>query len=63
MTANYLKLNDNKTKITVISKDLYQEISSVKVGDAQIVPSDSVKNLGVFFDTDVHVSMDTHVNL
>jgi hypothetical protein len=62
MTTNFLKLNSDKTEVIVISKSksLSNEFSSIHVGDAKIVPSSSVKNLGVFFDS--AMSMETHIN-
>jgi hypothetical protein len=62
MTTNFLKLNSDKTEVIVISKSksLSNEFSSIHVEDAKIVPSSSVKNLGVFFDS--AMSMETHIN-
>ena len=62
MTINFLKLNSDKTEIIVISKRnaLPQDIASIQVADASIIPADAVKNLGVFFDTSM--SMEAHIN-
>ena len=62
MTTNFLKLNSDKTEIIVISKKnaLPQDIASIQVADASIIPASAVKNLGVFFDTSM--SMEAHIN-
>ena len=59
MLQNKLMLNDNKTELLVIGTP--RQVSkfrsrSVSVGDSTITPSDTVRNLGVFFDT--HLNMD-----
>ena len=62
MTANFLKLNDDKTEIVVISrkKDFSSDISSIRMGDSDIAPSETVKNLGVFVNASL--SMESHIN-
>ena len=48
MTTDFLKVNDDKTKIIVISrKDLSTSTKDIKVGDANIEVSPSTKNIGV----------------
>ncbi len=62
MTANFLKLNEDKTEIIIVSnrKDVLEQIPSIKVVNSDISPSSSVKDLGVFFDT--AMSMNSHIN-
>lgn len=62
MLQNKLMLNDNKTELLVIGTP--RQVSkfrsrSVSVGDSTINPSDTVRNLGVSFDT--HLNMDSHI--
>ena len=53
MKINKLKLNDDKTEMLVIChpslKHKIQDIS-LKIGNADIVPTKSVRNLGAMFD-------------
>ena len=57
-TANMLKLNDNKTKLMLVtSKSLP---TSITIGNAQIPFKQSVKNLG--FTLDCHLTMNAHVS-
>ena len=62
MTNNMLKLNQGKTELIVISSKFRPKpaISYVSVGDEQIVPKSSARNLGVIFDE--CCSMVEHVN-
>jgi hypothetical protein len=63
MKKNMLKLNDNKTEFFVAtSSHLKCNMLPVtlRVGDKTICPSDTVRNLGVVFDT--HMSMSSHVS-
>ena len=52
MTNNMLKLNQEKTELIVISSKFRPKpaISYVSVGDEQILPKSSARNLGVIFD-------------
>ena len=62
MYENFLKLNDEKTEFFVaISPHLQRCMSPafLRVGYIYIGPSDSIRNLGVIFDT--HMSMNAHV--
>ena len=65
MTANKLKLNDGKTDFIVIISAYYRQLItsleiSIKVGNTNIHPTMSVKNLGVTLDT--NMTMHPHVN-
>ena len=62
MTLNMLKLNEQKTEFFIAVPDhLKSKIPpvSLQVGDKVIKPSDSVRNLGVVFDSSM--SMHTHI--
>ena len=62
MTNNMLKLSQEKTELIVISSKFRPKpaISYVSVGDEQILPKSSARNLGVIFDE--CCSMVEHVN-
>ena len=63
-TANILKLNDNKTKLMLVTsnrtKHLHSLPTSITVGNAQIPFKKSVKNLG--FTLYCHLTMNAHVS-
>ena len=63
MNANYLKLNGDKTELIFLQSKWHpivtQELCSVTVGNNIVLPVESVRNLGVIFDS--HLSMDAHV--
>ena len=55
MTCNTLKLNKNKTEFIVLI-GTHQNLKklpqiSLHIGDARIDPTDSVRNLGIMFDS------------
>ena len=53
MTANFLKLNDDKTELLFLGtpQNLSKlTIDSVKVGDSTIASSNHVRNIGALFD-------------
>ena len=63
LCSNKLKLNGNKTEFFVAGT--LQTLSTLspvelKVGDSVIKPSDTVRNLGIIFDS--HLSMTRHIN-
>lgn len=63
MVRNRLKLNDDKTELIVLSTRRHKDISgsiNIKIGDAIINPTETVRNLGVHIDQ--RLSMETHVN-
>ena len=53
MIRNYLKLNQDKTDLVVISSRFHPmpDIGHITVGSECIAPCDSVRNLGVQFDS------------
>ena len=54
MNVNKLKLNDEKTEVVLINPKKYDiNISSIKIGDEDIIFNDKAKNLGVFLDKDL----------
>ena len=62
--ANMLKLNDNKTKLILVTskrtKHLHNLPTSITTGNAQIPFKQSVKKLG--FTLDCHLTMNAHVS-
>ena len=62
MSSNRLKLNGDKTELTVFSGPrIGKQLPPVQltIGEDQIIPQSSCRNLGSFFDE--HMSMDVHV--
>ena len=61
MICNKLKINDDKTEFLVISKwtPLHTN-ANLKIGQSEIIPSASCRNLGVMFDQ--HTTMDQQIN-
>ena len=63
MNENFLKLNDDKTELLIITtREELSKISdtSIKVGDQSISPSDNPpRNLGVIFDSTCY--LDSHI--
>jgi hypothetical protein len=55
MTSNFLKLNDDKTEIVIITnkKDTSAFLTEITVGDASLEASKCAKNLGVIFDSEM----------
>ena len=54
MSINKLKLNDEKTETILINPKKYDvNVSSLKIGDEDIVFNDKAKNLGVFLDNEL----------
>ena len=62
LSANKLKLNDNKTEVIHITSRFRttEPINPIVIGNSAISPSDAARNLGVIFDK--HMSMKAHVN-
>ena len=53
MNINKLKLNDDKTEVVLINPKKYDvNVSSLKIGDEDIIFNDKAKNLGGFLDKD-----------
>jgi hypothetical protein len=62
MKQNILKLNDDKSELMLIgSRQQLSQIPpiAVQIGDAQITPSSSARNIGVIFDK--YMNMEQHV--
>ena len=62
MKFNKLKLNGDKTEIVLLSSQFNRRevhIDNIQIGDVDIKPSSSARNLGVIFDS--HLTMDIHV--
>ncbi len=62
MCQNKLKLNDGKTEFMVISKGQLPEtlmIPDLWIGDSVIAPSDSIRNLGSYWDN--RMKMGVHI--
>ncbi len=60
MLENKLKLNDEKTEILLCNPKKYDvDVNSLNIGCDSIQFSSSVKNLGVYFDSDL--SMNAHI--
>ena len=53
MVINKLKLNQDKTEVVLISSRYRPRpaLDTLQIGDVTVVPSSSVGNLGVIFDT------------
>ena len=63
MNANYLKLNDDKTELLVITSPYYQERvknSSILVGTQVVEASSKARNLGFILDSSLN--MEQHVS-
>ena len=63
-SANMLKLNDNKTKLMLVTskrtRHHHSLRTSITMGNAQITFKQSVKNLGITIDC--HLTMNAHVS-
>ena len=60
MTTNYLKLNEDKTEILIVSRKnviLPDGLQTIDIANAPIIPSVAVKNLGVIFDRSLSMDM------
>ena len=57
MAENFLKLNDDKTEVLVItkntnlSKNINNQLSPIQIGESVVDPKENVRNLGVIFDS------------
>ena len=63
MEANYLKLNDSKTEFIIFGTKIdLAKVSgwTVTVGNSEILPSKSARNIGAFMDS--ALNMETHIN-
>ena len=62
MCVNKLKLNDSKTEFFIAASDYYQRQLpdiTLTIGDSCIKPSQTIRNLGAFFDS--NMSMAAHI--
>ena len=65
MITNKLKINDSKTVFLVLNlsssffKQQFNDLQ-MNVGNTQIKPSASARNLGVIFDN--HLNLESHIN-
>ena len=53
MLYNILNINDTKTEFIIIGSKgmlIKSGIEKISVGDTQVVPSETVRNLGVWFN-------------
>ena len=63
MIKNKLKINDSKTEFLVLTSSFYKQLFNdlqINVGNTQIKPTSSVRNLGVIFDR--HLNLESHIN-
>ena len=63
MTSNFLKFNDGKTELMIIGSKHQRakvNIPGIRVGGDIISPSDTVRNLGIVFDS--NLSMESHIS-
>lgn len=64
MASNFLKLNDDKTEIIILSKPANFKNDklniSILIGDSEVRSSEHVRNLGVIFDRTINLGK--HVN-
>lgn len=63
MNKNFLKLNEDKTEFIIFgTKTNIAKVSgwTVTVGDVEILPSKSVRNIGAYLDS--QLTMDCHIN-
>ena len=60
MNRNYLKLNGEKTEFVIFgTKSNVDKVTgwSVTVGDAEILPSTSARNIGVYLDSHMDIEL------
>ena len=63
MIKNKLKINDSKTEFLVLSSSIFKQHFNdlqINVGNTEINPSLSARNLGVIFDS--HLNLESHIN-
>ena len=54
---NKLKLNDEKTEVILVNPKNYDvNISSLKIGDEDVIFNEKAKNLGVYLDKDLNMN-------
>ena len=63
MAKSFLKLNDSKTEFIIFGSDSNMKkvsVRTVSVGDSEVLPSETVRNIGAMLDSSL--SMGSHVN-
>ena len=63
MSTNFLKLNDDKTEILVMSSkfsNVLQRVDSVEIGQYTVSPQIMVRNLGAIMDS--KITLESHIN-
>ena len=66
MATHFLKLNDDKTEVLIITRNsktsniIKDQLALVKIGESSVEPKESVRNLGVIFDS--VCDLEKHVN-
>ena len=59
MNINRLKLNEEKTEVVLINPEKYDvDVSSLKIGDEDIMLNDKAKNLDIFLDKNLTINSD-----
>ena len=62
MIKNMLKINDSKTEFLVLTSSFFKQQFNelqINVGNTQIKPTASERNLGVIFDS--HLNLESHI--
>ena len=59
MRDDKLMLNDDKTEFLIIGTERQLSVDKIKIGQGEVSPASSVRNLGTWFDS--HLDMSTHV--
>ena len=63
MNANFLKVNEDKTVALVHASrknQMKHNITAIKIGDCDIIPSPSARNIGVVFDAEMSMACHVH---
>ena len=63
MIKNKLKINDSKTEFLVLTSSYFKQQFKdlqINVGNTDIRPTASARNLGVIFDS--HLNLESHIN-
>ena len=63
MIANFLKVNEDKTVALVHASrknQMKHNVTAIKIGDCDIIPSPSARNIGVVFDAEMSMACHVH---
>ena len=60
MNSYFLKLNEEKTELLVISKPQINMHLSLSIGSASVLSAETIRNLGVYFDR--NLTFDKHIS-